>query len=314
MNDKKETRNNNPSKGKKSLLRRILKWVAGTVVVLAILLVILLQFGLGPIIKNVAPKIGPDVLGTPVEISNVTVKAFSGLVDISGLVVGAPEGFKANVFEMDNFKVALSLPSIFSDTIVIREIVIKEPLVTYEMSALRTNIGAIMEKLDSGETEEKVEDPEDVKGGKKVIIEKFVFEGAKIRIATTATGGKGTVIPLPTINLEDIGKKSGGATVSETLYELIKSIGNGIIGVVGDIGGIVVDAAGAVGGAAVDAAGKTIGAVGDTAATIGGAAVDAADKAVGAVGSAAGKVGGAITGLFGKGDDGDKDPSPEPDK
>ena len=64
MNDKKETRNNNPSKGKKSLLRRILKWVAGTVVVLAILLVILLQFGLGPIIKNVAPKIGPDVLGS----------------------------------------------------------------------------------------------------------------------------------------------------------------------------------------------------------------------------------------------------------
>lgn len=325
MNDKTETKTTNSVKGKKHRGRRFLGWFVGILVAVVVVMVVVLQFALGPIVKTAASKIGPNMLGTPIEISNVTVKAFSGLVDISGLVVGPPEGFKANVFQIKNFKVDIDMSSLLSDTIMIHEMIIKDPVVSYELSGLRSNIGAIMHKLDAvggaEQPEEEVEEPKEKKEGKKVIIEKFVFEGAKIRIASAAAGGKGVVVPMPKIELVDIGKKNGGATVLETISEIIKSIGNGIIGVVGDLGGMVIDAAGAVGEAAVDVAGKAAGAIGDTAGkavgavgetigNVGGAAVDTAGKAVGAVGNAAGKVGGAIGGLFGRGDSDGEEAAP----
>lgn len=315
MNDKTETKTTNSVKGKKHRGRRFLGWLVGILVAVVVVMVLVLQFALGPIVKTAASKIGPGMLGTPIEISNVTVKAFSGFVDISGLVVGPPEGFKANVFQIENFKVDIDMSSLLSDTIMIHEIIIKDPVVSYELSGLSSNIGAIMDKLDAGGGAEKPEEeekkPKVKKEGKKVIIEEFVFEGARIRVASTMAGGKGVVVPMPRIELEDIGKKDGGTTGVEAFSEIMKSIGKGIAGAVGNLGGAVLDAAGAIGGTAVDAAGKAVGAVGGTIGNVGGAAVDTAGKAVGAVGNAAGKVvGGAIGGLFGRGDSDEEEALP----
>ena len=94
--------------------------------------------------------------------------------------------------------------------------------------------------------------------------------------------GKGVKPSLPTIELEDIGKRSGGATVLDAVGDVFGSIGKGVIGLVADLGGAVVDAAAAVGGAAIDGA-----------AAVGDAAADAATA-----------VGDAIGSLFG-GDEGD---------
>ena len=282
---------------------RIFMRVLAVVVVVAALLLLFLQFGAGPTIKSGAAKAGPAIIGTPITISNANVRVLSGLVDISGMVVGPPEGFKANVFEINSFKVDVDAGSVFSDTIVIREILIKDPVVTYELSGINSNIGAIMDKVGKAESKakEKPAGQDGGKAGKKVIVEKFVFEGGKIRVASSALGGKGVVLPMPRIELADIGKKSGGATGVEVLSEVMKSIGAGVAGAVGNLGGAVMGAAGAVGSAAVDAAGAVGSAAVDAAGAVGTAAVKTVESVGKTAAGAVGAVGDSIGGLFGGG-------------
>jgi hypothetical protein len=318
------TTNNTASTPRKP--RHVFRKIVIALVFLVVALLLFVQFGLGFAVRNGAKAAGPAAIGTPITIGSTHFRPLSGIVELGGLVVGAPEGFKANVFEMDSFRVVFEPKSLLSDTVVVKEIVIADPVVSYELSGLSHNIGAILKKLEGGaDKKEKPEEEGGKKPGKKVVIEHFVFSGAKVRIASTALGGKGAVIPMPKIELHDIGRKSGGATSLEVLTEVLGSVARGVLGAVKDgafaVGGAAVDAVGAVGGAALDAAdaaGKTavkaagavggaavdtVGAAGgatlDAAGAVGGAAVDAAGAVGGAAVGGVKAVGGAIGGLFG---------------
>ena len=265
--------------------RRLRRLLVGLVIVVAVL-PLFLQYGLGLAVKHGAQTVGSALLGCDIAITNCHMRLLSGVVDMEGVVVGPPEGFDANLFEMERLRVDFSPRTVFgSEPLLIREIAITNVLVSYELKGLDSNISAVMKKLGADEEDEEEEEEESEEeasddGGKKVIIEHFVFTGAKVRAAFW--DGKGVKPSLPTIELEDIGKRSGGATVLDAVGDVFGSIGKGVIGLVADLGGAVVDAAAAVGGAAIDGA-----------AAVGDAAADAATA-----------VGDAIGSLFG-GDEGD---------
>jgi hypothetical protein len=282
--------------------------LAGLVVFLAVILLVL-QYALGPIVKTTAEQLGPKVLGARVDVTNAHMRILSGLVKLDGVVVGPPEGFDANVFEMQNFRVDLDTASLLGgadEPIVVRDITVEGPFVTYELKGIRDNLHALLSNLgaDDGEEkpeEEKKEEKEEAKeGGRKVVIEHFLFKDAKVRVAVA--GGKGAVVPLPDIELADIGKSSGGATALDATGQILRQITLGTVvavkDVLVDLGGVAVDAVGDVAGAAADAIG------------------DAADAAADAVGDAAGKAASAVTGaigsLFGGGDDKDDGKAGEP--
>ena len=276
-------------KKKPGRIRKILSGVAIAVVVL----LLFVQFGLGFVVKHGVQTAAPALLGCDVAVDSCHLRLFSGVVDMRGVVVGPPEGFDANLFEMDRLRVDFSPLSVFgSGPLLIHEIAVTNVLVTYELKGLDSNISAVTKKLGAEEAEEEAADgaedadePETASddGGKKVVIEHFVFAGAKVRAAFW--DGKGIKPPLPTIELTDIGKKSGGATVLEAVGSVFGSIGSGVLGLVADLGGAVVDAAAAAGEAVGDAAVAAGEAVGDAAAAVGDAVSDGA-KAVGdAIGS-----------------------------
>ncbi len=245
-----------PSPRRRRLVRKIAAWTIGALVVLFLVL----QFALGVIVKNAAAKVGPAVLGTDIAISNIYTRVFSGKVVIEGLVVGPPENFDANVFELSDFRIDLDTLSLLraNGPIVIREIAIHDPLVSYELKGIHDNLHAILNKLgvsDEEETEDE-EKTEDGKGGRKVVIQHFLFENGHVRVAVA--NGKGAVVPLPTIELHNIGEKRGGITGLEATGQILKSITVGTVkaaaGLVVDLGEAAVDVVKDVGSAAVDAA------------------------------------------------------------
>ncbi len=270
--------------------------LAGVAVFLAVLLLVL-QYALGPIVKTTAEQLGPKVLGTRVDVTNAHMRILSGLVKMEGVVVGPPEGFDANVFEMQNLRVDLDTASLLGgadDPIVIRDITIEGPFVTYELKGIRDNLHKLLANLGADDEdepkEEKKEKAEKKEGGRKVVIEHFLFKDAKVRVAVA--GGKGAVVPLPDIELKDIGRSSGGATVLDATGQILRQITVGTVvavkDVLVDLGGAAVDAAAGAAGAAADAVGDAAGAAADA---IGDAAGKAADAVTGALGS-----------LFGGGD------------
>ena len=244
--------------------KKAIKVAAIVIAAIVVALFVALELAAGPIVKGAAKTAGPIVLGTDIAISNANVHVLSGKIDLGGMVIGPVEGFEANLFEMESLKIDMDTASLLrsSEPIVIHEIAIEDPIVSYELKGLNSNLQALLDKLgaEKDKQEKKKEEGKDDKPGRKVVIEHFLFKGGRVRVAVLH--GKGVIVPLPTIELKNIGAKNGGVTGIEATFQVIESIVTGTVkacaGVIGDVGGLAVDGAKAVGGAAVKGA-KAIG-------------------------------------------------------
>ncbi|MBP1589883.1 MAG: hypothetical protein ILO10_06775 [Kiritimatiellae bacterium] len=266
------------NKGLKALL-----WVIGIIVVLAVVV----ELWLGSLVKWSVNNVAPKLLGVPTSVETVRLAPLRGKVFLENLHVGNPEGFHTDgIFDLAKMVVDLDMKSLLSDSIVIKEITIGGMEVTYEQGLLHSNVGTLLDNLSGDqekEAEEEVEEkPEEeaAEGGKKVVIKKFSLADSKVRVAATGMMGLGLPIPLPSMELEDIGAKTGGATVKDVIIELLKDVGGLVTGAITGVGGAVVDGAAAVGGV-----------VADGATAVGGAVADGTKA-----------LAGAVTGLFGDDD------------
>lgn len=302
-----------------------MKWVKRILLVLVVLLVgavLTADLYLGKVIKSVTEGTGPSLVGVPLKLESAQFRLLQGVIRLNGFVLGNPEGFKTDkAIGVGQVAVDIDVRSLFTDTIVIKRILIDQPEIVYELGLGKSNIGRILEGLGGEEEEAKPEDEQQVEdeGGKKVIIEDLLVKDAKVRVSMTVAQGVAAPIPLPDIHLTDIGKEEGkkGASPVEVIRRVLGAIFGavgkvvtGTVDLVGDgakaVGGAAVDAGKAVGdgakvvgGAALDAGKAVGGAVGDGAKAVGGAVGDGAKAVGGAVGAGASKVVGGVKGLFG---------------
>jgi uncharacterized protein involved in outer membrane biogenesis len=242
MNDlaaKKET-----GKARKwSRVWRILKRAALTVVALLFLLLLLLAVFGGVIIKGVINRVGPAALGVPISVEHVTFRPIRGAVRLQGLHVGNPKGFKTPaLFDLNEVMVQIDLRSLLRPPVHIKSILVKAPVITYELALGRSNIGALVDSLEGDKKEkEPVKKPaaKDSKG--KVIIDELVIEGARVRLSATIFQGAAAGIPLPRIALHDIGKEKGGTSWLEATKSTLAAVGSAIGQALMGLGGTVVD-------------------------------------------------------------------------
>ncbi len=236
-------------------MKKIISIVA---IVLVVLIVGVVLF-LGQIIKTAIETAGPKVAGVSMKVEKVRVRLLGGSVQVKGLVIGNPEGFNTpSAMELGDFKVDLNMASLFTDTIVISQILIEAPEITYEKSLSSSNLSKLQDNLapkKSTEPEQVAEQPKKEKGAtKKVIIEDFQLNNAKVHVTITALGGKKLSLPLPNIQMKDIGKDSGGADIQEVISEVFSSITDSVGSAVTSSGAFAGDAVKDAGGAVKDAA------------------------------------------------------------
>jgi hypothetical protein len=204
-----------------------LKWIGLTLLVLLAILVLLINYAMGPIVKAAVEKAGPLVAGVPIKLEQSHFRLLRGVIDLKGFELGNPEGFKTPcAIRVNEVAVDIDVKSLFSDTIVIKRIYIKAPEVTYELGLGKSNIGRILEKLESGQKPA----PEEKKSGKKVIIEDFLMEGGTVKLGATLTMGAAAPIPLPAIHLTNLGKEEGrkGASPVEVVKKIFGEIGKSV--------------------------------------------------------------------------------------
>ena len=171
-----------------------------------------------------------------------TGKVMDGAVALRGLVVGNPAGFKTDsAFKLGEISVKVDPSTVMSDTIVVREVVIAAPQVTYEFAGGGSNIGTIqknVEKMAAGGSGGDAKSSEG--GGKKVVIENLYVRDGIVTVSADFLQGKQTGTNLPAIHLKDIGKSSGGATPTEVAEQVIAAITKAATSAVGklDVGAI----------------------------------------------------------------------------
>jgi len=225
-----------------------------------LVLIVVLMLSLGQIIKAGVNTAGPKLAGVPVHVDKVVVNPLSGMVRIKGLIIGNPEGFNTpSAMELNDFKLNIKMSSLFSKAIVIEQILIDAPQITYEKSLKSSNLSTLQANLApkdaSAPKPEAAPAPEKKKGAaKKVIIDDFQLNGAKVNVTITALGGKKMTLPLPDIKMQNIGRNSGGTDAAQVISEVFDSISKAVVDAVASAGNIAGDALKGASGAATDAA------------------------------------------------------------
>jgi len=226
-------------------------WSAGVAV--AILLV--LWFALGLIVRSSVNAAGPAILGVPVSLSNVAVKPLRGRVELGGLQIGNPPGFKSErLFELEHLSLHAPLTALLRDPATVEEIVIRGVQVTYETSGRRSNLGALMEGLSRGRTSAPpaaTTPPAAASKGRGVVIRHVVLEDIRLKFAATFTAGQGIVLPLDRIELTNLGGEQNPLTIAsaiaEVLTALASGVGRGVAASAGDLARQGLDVAGTLG-------------------------------------------------------------------
>lgn len=198
--------------------------VVGVIVVLLVVALVIFVASLGKVIKTGIETVGSTVTKCNITVEDVDFSLLRGKLAITNLVVGNPAGYNTpSAFELSEVKVSLVPGSVLSDTVVVKEVVIAGPKVTYEaglgnsnMGTIQKNIAAFLPAGAGKEAEKSVETEKPAGEGKKLVIGYFLFDNAEINLSAKLLQGKAVTVPLPKIEINGIGeKKDAGEGASE---------------------------------------------------------------------------------------------------
>jgi uncharacterized protein involved in outer membrane biogenesis len=186
-----------------------------------------LYSSLDSLVASAIRQYGPEITGVSVKLTSVKIKPADGIATLNGLVIGTPKDFKAShALALGEISMALDINSLTKDVIIIKEIQIIKPDVSYEYTSHGTNLDVIQRNIDNylsktlgGKTEPKEKGP-----GKKMIIDHLYVKEGKINFSADMLKGKDVPVPLPNLHLTDIGKKSNGATAAEVTKQILGAI------------------------------------------------------------------------------------------
>jgi hypothetical protein len=203
-------------------------------IVLIIIVIVYVYSSLDSLIKAAVEKVGSKVTQVEVRLNEVEISVTSGQGALRGLTVGNPKEFDtASAFQLGEISIKIDVGTVTKDPVVIKEILISAPQVTYEFGPKGSNIDAIRRNVDAfmatqrtgSKGESKPKDSEEE--GRKLIIEDLYIRDGKVGVSASMLQGKTLSAPISNIHLTDIGKKKGGATPGEVVEKVLGSIGQG---------------------------------------------------------------------------------------
>src|SRR5215831_17669655 len=169
-------------------MKRILRRLIFILIVLVVLAVLGSYLFLGTIIKKGVETVGPKITKTDVKLNSVTLSFLSGSGKIKGFVVGNPQGFKSPAaISVGTANLALEPRSLFADKVIVKDISVDAPEITFETDLTAVNLKKILsnieettggggEKSASPQTNQPVlSQPAESNAGKKLEVDNFLI-------------------------------------------------------------------------------------------------------------------------------------------
>ena len=205
--------------------------------VLGGLALVLVVMSVSTLVKNGIETMGPKVLGVPVTLEDVDIDLVSVRTVQAGLtrlIIENPKGYKTHsAVSLPHVRAQFNWNSVLTETVLVEEVLIVEPVITFEWSLRRgSNLSRIQENVqrntqsgpddnvkEKTETREKKGDSETTVSIKKVAVKDAIINVSLI-------GGPNQVIQLPLddFELRDIGNPSEGTTFSNALAVIFNEL------------------------------------------------------------------------------------------
>jgi hypothetical protein len=202
---------------------------------------------LGSVVKAGVNRFAPRMTKTRVELAGARISPITGSGVLTGLFVGNPPGWSSDkAFSFGRIHVAVAPFSIFGDHIIVKEIVVDQPEFVYETKLVSSNIGELLKNI----SEASGGDPSakaTTKSGKpiKFEVKHFLLKDGHV---TLGVGSEAMTLPMPPVELTDLGTGEGGITSDQLALAVMRSVTNGVVSAttkaVGKIGSTMGAAAG----------------------------------------------------------------------
>ena len=184
----------------------------------------------------------PEITGTTVALDGVHIDAAAGTAELRGLVLGNAQGFKMpHAAQLGLVKVRLDVASLAQPVVHIQEVLVEAPVVAYEYGSGGSNLEHIQRHVSQYLAAHGAKDAADKDAkepGKKLIIDSLVIHAAKAEVSAAALNGKSLTVPLADVRMQDIGKKSGGATPAQVAEQVVGALSYGATRAASGIGGV----------------------------------------------------------------------------
>lgn len=219
-------------------MMKILLVLFGLLLALGVAAYLFLASRLDALVVDGVNTYGPQLTQTRVELVSARLSPLSGSGELTGLTVGNPAGWSdGRAFHLGKVHVDVEPMSVFSDHVVINEIIIDQPEFNYETTFVTSNLKELV-KNTKGYTGGGGSKEPAAKSGqpRKFVVKKFRLTNGK---ATVVAGGKTLVVTLPTISLENLGVAEGGITSDQLagalLNKVLSSIATGSANTLGQL-------------------------------------------------------------------------------
>lgn len=191
---------------------------AGAVVAAVIAMIVLAILNLGDIIKTVTETYGPKLTKTEVRLGSADISVLSGSGSLEDFFLGNPAGFSLpSAVECDTIRIKVVNESLTTDRIIIEEIFLDGPVISYEKRGGTDNFKTIVNNIKQAtasqdkQTDSSAQDQSGESGArKKIQINNFIVRNGTINLGGALLdkfGDKGMGINMPDMHLKDIGKE-----------------------------------------------------------------------------------------------------------
>ncbi|MGE5617110.1 MAG: hypothetical protein ACM3X5_09360 [Bacillota bacterium] len=173
------------------------------------------------LVKVAVEFYAPDVLGTSVKVGEVRISPKDGQGTVKALEIGNPQGFAApRAARFGEIRVGIDPATVGEPVIVIHEIVVDSPFITYERGTSGTNLDAIQKNIEryvqgTGGSSDASKPAPQPRAARRFIVEHVAIRGAKVTMTNPALKDQGITFDLPDVELRDVGKRQNGLRASE---------------------------------------------------------------------------------------------------
>ncbi len=211
-------------------MKKFFTYSGAAIVVIALLAYIGLAYFLGSVVKAGVNRIGPLLTQTKVELSGASISPLSGSGTLTGLSVDNPAGWSSGrAFYFGRVHVVMKPFSIFGDHIVIDEIVIDQAQFAYETKIVSSNISDLLKNVEAAMGGNRQATVAAAQSGQPIKFEVRHFRLTNGKV-TVGVGVAALPLPMPPIELNDLGTKEGGITADQLAFAVMKSVASGVVG------------------------------------------------------------------------------------
>lgn len=222
---------------------KVLKVTAILIAVSLIVTAIGVHLMLDRFIKQAVEDYGPKLTRSSVLVHDVETSLLTGTAQVEGLVVGNPPGFTApTALQITKARLRVNPTTVFSETLVIEEVVIEAPDVTFEGSLAHNNLSVLNDNvhaanLATGSEATGSPSRSQDRKGRRVIVRDFRLTDSHVTV--WLTGGKAMSFTLPEIHVRDLGTGSGGITPRELAGAIAQALQQAVTSNVAGMGQLV---------------------------------------------------------------------------